>query len=80
MTVSWAVGRLDTGMTTEVLTRLLMRAWETSTLALEKQAEALGTAYASFLTSKGSAAAELRDLLNRVILVIDDIERKKSIN
>jgi hypothetical protein len=67
-------------MTTEVLTRLLMRACEISTLPLEKQAEALGTAYASFLMSKGYAAAELRDLLNRVIMVIEDIERKKSIN
>jgi hypothetical protein len=63
-------------MTAEVLPRLLMRVCEISTLPLEKQVEALDTAYASFLISKGYAAAQLRDLLNRVIMVIEGIERK----
>jgi hypothetical protein len=68
------------GMTTEALTKLLMRACETSTLPLANQAEALGTAYASYLMAKGYPAADLRDFLNRAILVIEDIERKNSIN
>jgi hypothetical protein len=37
-----------------------------------------GTAYASFVIVKGYAAAELRDILNRVIMVIEDIKRKKT--
>ncbi len=61
-------------MTTELLTKLLMRACEISTLPLANQAEALGTGYVSYLMANGFSAAELRDFLNRAIAVIEDIE------
>jgi hypothetical protein len=64
------------GMTTEALTKFLMRACEISTLPLASQADALGTAYVSYLMANGYSSAELRDFLDSAIVVIEDIERK----
>ena len=73
-------GKLMTEMTTEELTKLLMRACEISTLPLANQAEALGTAYASYLMANGFPAADLRDFLNSAIAVIEEVEQSGPIN
>jgi hypothetical protein len=73
-------GQYMTEMTTEVLTKLLMRACEISTLPLADQAEALGTAYASYLMANGFPASELRDFLNRAIAVIEEVEQSGPIH
>ena len=68
------------GMTTEALTKFWMRACEISTLPLASQAEALGTAYVSYLMANGYSSAEVAgDFLDSAIVVIEDLERKNTV-